>query len=151
MDRNQAFAFLGLSEDASPEDIDLRVEDRRRQLELRLTAAVAPEQRRRLERALSDLEQISALARLDPRDPAAGLPAGAVLSLKDGTLVADRYVIKSRLGVGERGAVFRALDLTWGRDVALKILLPETLLVPGTFDRLSTHLRRQLGISHPGT
>ena len=39
MDRDQAFAFLGLSEDATHDDIQSRVDARRRQLELRLRAA----------------------------------------------------------------------------------------------------------------
>ncbi len=150
MDRDQAFAFLGLSDDATPDDVQSRVDARRRQLELRLRAAVSPDQRRLLERALTDLEDIRALAMLDPRDPAAGLPGGAWIALKSGTLLGDRYVIKNRLGNGERGAVFRALDLTWGRDVAVKVLLPEMLLVPGTMDRLAAILRRQLAFAHDG-
>ncbi|TAL02084.1 MAG: hypothetical protein EPO08_08130 [Rhodospirillaceae bacterium] len=150
MDRNQAFEFLGLPEDASHDDIMSRVDARRRQLELRLQAASTPDQRRLLERALTELDEIRALALLDPRDPAAGLPGGATIILKSGMLIADRYVIKERLGTGERGAVFRALDLTWGKDVALKVLLPEVLLVPGTMDRLAAMLHRILGFSHPG-
>ena len=148
MDRDQAFAFLGLSEDATHEDIQSRVDARRRQLELRLRAATTPEQRRLLERSLNELEEVRALALLDPRDPAAGLPGGAGISLKTGTLLGDRYVVKQRIGSGERGAVFRALDLTWGKDIALKALLPTALLVPGTMDRLAHILRRHLGYTH---
>ncbi len=148
MDRDQAFAFLGLSEDATHEDIQSRVDARRRQLELRLHAATTPEQRRLLERSLNELEEVRALALLDPRDPAAGLPGGAGISLKPGTLLGDRYVVKQRIGSGERGAVFRALDLTWGKDVALKALLPTALLVPGTMERLAGILRRHLGYTH---
>jgi formylglycine-generating enzyme required for sulfatase activity len=148
MDRNQAFAFLGLPEDASHDDIIARVDARRRQLELRLQAAATPEQRKLLERALTELEEICALAMLDPRDPAAGLPGGATIILKSGTMLADRYVIKECLGTGERAAVFRALDLTWGREVALKVLLPDALLVPGIMERLAAVLRRTLGFNH---
>ncbi len=148
MDRDQAFAFLGLSEDATHDDIQSRVDARRRQLELRLRAAATPEQRRLLERSLNELEEVRALALLDPRDPAAGLPGGAGIAVKPGMLLGDRYVIKQRIGSGERGAVFRALDLTWGKDVALKALLPTALLVPGTMDRLANILRRHLGYTH---
>src|SRR5579871_3088862 len=108
MDRDQAFAFLGLPDDATQDEIDSRVDARRRQLELRLRAAVTQEQQRLLERALTELEEVRAIALLDPRDPAAGLPAGAAIVLKPGTMLADRYVVKGRIGVGERGAVFRA-------------------------------------------
>ena len=129
------------------DDIMSRVDDRRRQLEMRMQAASTSEQRRLLERALTELEEVRALVMLDPRDPAAGLPGGAMIVLKSGTMVADRYVIKERLGNGERGAVFRALDLTWGKDIALKVLLPEVLLVPGTMDRLAAMLHRILQAS----
>ena len=76
-------------------------------------------------------------------------PGGASVKLKTGTQLADRYVVKERLGTCERGAVYRALDLSWGKDVALKVLLPEVVLVPGTMERLANMLRRALGFVHP--
>lgn len=150
MDRQKAFAVLGLPDDASREEIDALVGERRRRLRQRIVFASTAEQRHSSERALAELENAHAVATLLPDDTENNFPQGAKLTLPAGTTLADRYVIRRRIGYGENGAVFAALDLSWGNEVALKIIRPELLLVPGTYDRLSAANRSVFELAHKG-
>lgn len=150
MDRQKAFAVLGLPDDASRDEIDALVGERRRRLRQRIVFASTAEQRRSSERALAELENAHAVATLLPDDTESNFPQGARLTLAAGTTLADRYVIRRRIGYGENGAVFAALDLSWGNEVALKIIRPELLLVPGTYDRLSTAICSVFELAHKG-
>lgn len=150
MDRQKAFAVLGLPDDASREEIEALVVERRRRLRQRIVFASTAEQRQFSERALAELENAHAVATLTPDNDGGGFPQGAKLSLAAGTTLADRYVIRRRIGYGENGAVFAALDLSWGNEVALKIIRPELLLVPGTHDRLLASVQPVTEFAHPG-
>lgn len=150
MDRQKAFAVLGLPDDASREEIDVLVGERRRRLRQRIVFASTAEQRESSERALAELESAHAVATLLPEEHDNNFPQGAKLAFAAGTTLADRYVIRRRIGYGENGAVFAALDLSWGNEVALKIIRPELLLVPGTQDRLNAAVRSVYGLAHSG-
>jgi len=137
MDRNQAFAFLGCPRMQATTDIIARVDSRAASSELPSRRPPPPNNGKLLERALTELEEICALAMLDPRDPAAGLPGVRPSFLKVARCRGPLLIQRNGLAHGERAAVFRALDLTWGKEVALKVLLPDALLVPGIMERLA--------------
>ena len=148
MDRQRAFAVLGLPDDASSDEIEALVNDRRRKLRQRIVFASTAEQRQSSERALVELESAHVVVTLPADDSESNLPNGSRIMLAMGSALGDRYVIRRRIGYGESGAVFAALDLTWGKEVALKIIRPELLLVPGTYERLETAVQAVSELAH---
>jgi hypothetical protein len=68
----------------------------------------------------------------------------------DGTVVAGRYELRSELGRGGFGAVFRGYDRTLGRDVAVKIVSFEHLVEPdAAMARFGQEARAVAAFNHP--
>src|SRR5262245_33168920 len=82
--------------------------------------------------------------RRDPRGPpiSARLRGGMI-----GTSLANRYRIDALLGRGGMGSVYRAHDLTLGRDVAIKVV--EGRLDSGWRQRLLHEARSAAALNHP--
>lgn len=150
MDHEQALALLGLSSPAEPDDIEAKYAERRRVLERRWVTSHSEAEKRVLEAQMRELDAAREAALSQQGIAAAAVPAGAKIEFKAGTVLADRYVVRSRIGFGPRGAVFRALDLTWGKDVAVKVIAPQLLLVPGASRRLTENVLQTFGLVHPG-
>ncbi|MBT7449510.1 MAG: SUMF1/EgtB/PvdO family nonheme iron enzyme, partial [Rhodospirillaceae bacterium] len=150
MDRQRAFAVLGLPNDASSDEIEALVNDRRRKLRQSIVFATTAEQRQSSERALAELESAHVVVTLPADDSDSSLPNGSKIMLPAGATLGDRYVVRRRIGFGESGAVFAALDLTWGKEVALKVIRPELLLVPGTYERLEKAVQAVSELAHSG-
>lgn len=67
------------------------------------------------------------------------------------TIVGGRYRLGPELGRGGHGIVYEATQLPLGRAVALKMLLPEALLVPGVIERFAREASLAQGLTHPHT
>ena len=68
-----------------------------------------------------------------------------------GTVLADRYAILDRLGVGGMGAVYRAEQRALGRDVAVKVLRRELGRDPDTVARFHREAQALSNLRHPNT
>lgn len=67
-----------------------------------------------------------------------------------GSLFADKYELRSVLGVGAMGAVFRAKHRFTGAEVALKLLHPQFAGSRGTVRRFLDEAKAAAAIGHPG-
>jgi eukaryotic-like serine/threonine-protein kinase len=66
------------------------------------------------------------------------------------TLLGDRYRLGERIASGGMGAVYRAVDETLGRQVAVKALRRELADDPTFLERFRREARAAAGLSHPG-
>jgi eukaryotic-like serine/threonine-protein kinase len=66
------------------------------------------------------------------------------------TLLGDRYRLGERLAAGGMGSVYRAVDETLGRQVAVKALRRELADDPTFLERFRREARAAAALSHPG-
>lgn len=64
-------------------------------------------------------------------------------------LIADRYRLVERIASGGMGEVWRAHDETLDRDVAVKVLLPDSAQDEGFVERFRSEARLSSQLSHP--
>ena len=68
-----------------------------------------------------------------------------------GREIAGRYRIKSKLGEGGMGAVYRGEQISLKRAVAIKVLRPELSANPGLVRRFNAEAELAARLSHPNT
>jgi serine/threonine protein kinase len=73
---------------------------------------------------------------------------GHALTLPEGTVLAGRYVIKSLLGVGGLGRVYRAHDRMLDELVAVKLLNPEAARSPELSKRFRSEIKLARKVRH---
>jgi serine/threonine-protein kinase len=73
-----------------------------------------------------------------------------VTVLRSGVSLDDRYRLEERVATGGMGDVWRATDLTLGRTVAVKVLLPSLSADPGFAARFLAESRILAAVRHPG-
>ena len=65
-------------------------------------------------------------------------------------LLGDRYRLGERLAAGGMGSVYRAVDESLGRPVAVKVLRRELADEPAYLERFRREARAAAALSHPG-
>ena len=71
------------------------------------------------------------------------------MKYEPGLLIAGRYRLDSVIGTGGMGQVWRALDETLQRPVAVKVLRPHALEVEGFLQRFRAEAVHSAGLQHP--
>jgi serine/threonine-protein kinase len=71
------------------------------------------------------------------------------MTFEQGQLLASRYRLEERVATGGMGEVWRALDETLGREVAVKVLRPDTADDLGFVERFRAEARHMGSITHP--
>ncbi|HTR79887.1 MAG TPA: protein kinase, partial [Gemmatimonadaceae bacterium] len=107
----------------------------------------------REKQAIVEFLQTPAAGRAVPVDtsmPTLRMAAGGeVTMLASGQLLAGRYEIKTILGVGGMGVVYKAIDRELGDTVAVKTLKPEVIRQdPAALERFRSEIRLARRISH---
>ena len=74
---------------------------------------------------------------------------GRTINFMPGNRFAGRYRIVDRAGDGGMGIVYKAIDETLGKDVALKVIRPELAGRPEQVNRFKREVRLMQEITHP--
>lgn len=69
--------------------------------------------------------------------------------LAPGTIIAGRFQVESKLGEGGMGAVYRAINATTGRAIALKVMHPEFAIKKDVVRRFMREAKAATAIRHP--
>ncbi|WP_286272918.1 serine/threonine protein kinase [Thalassotalea hakodatensis] len=78
-----------------------------------------------------------------------GQAPGKGLVIESGTLLAERYEVKERIGAGGMGAVFKAFDRNRDKDIAIKVLLPDLFSNEAAKERFTQEAQISSELSHP--
>ena len=84
----------------------------------------------------------------DAASPAGG--RGREDTLQPGQILGGRYEITGYIGAGGMGAVYAAKHARTGRELAVKVLLPELATRPALMQRFMAEARAAGGLNHPG-
>ena len=169
MIQDAALDALGLDEDASPTQIREAIARKQTQLGQAREKAPTDALRNKYQQQLQKLEQLA--AELAPEQQGAvkrsvplsqtklaDLPQSATqfddgttahVNLQPGQTLANRYEIQEQIGAGGMGAVYRALDKTTGKQIAVKVLLPALLKNERARERFLDEARISQQLSHP--
>lgn len=79
-----------------------------------------------------------------------GLPAGVFRYLPEGFLRENRYNLGDAVVEGSTSIIFSAYDTTLGRDVAIKVLRPESQIQPSHVLRFIREAQITSQLQHPG-
>jgi len=110
---------------------------------------VQPEVRNRLQDAARCLELLEQLRQLEPVDPETdGRPKPP--ESESHTRRLGRFEIVREVGRGSYGIVFLATDPLLGRQIALKVPRPETVLSPELNERFVREAKVAAGLDHAG-
>jgi len=78
-----------------------------------------------------------------------GIVEDTILAKYADALIADRYKILSRLGIGGMGGVYKALDQELNEIIAIKILRPELQMDSQSLQRFKLEMKTTRKLRHP--
>lgn len=81
-------------------------------------------------------------------EPVPAVDHGAAAGREPGSVLAERYEIYGRIGAGQSGVVYRALDRRQEEIVALKLIGPATLRDPEQITQMRMLLRGGMRVAH---
>lgn len=173
MELDAARALLGLGQVLTLDEVEQAFSSRREALVGRVASAPTDSLRVKYKQSLEDLERAHAalMAHLRPASPQlsqtqfgdlpsaqpvytnAGLPgmggAPVINLLQPGRVLAGRYEIRQRIGVGGMGEVYLAFDRNRNEDIAIKALSPHLLASRLARDRFMAEAKVASSLSHP--
>ena len=171
LSRDDARRLLGLEGDYDQSQLSQQVQEKTEDLKARIESAPTDALKAKYQQQLDSIKEAqSVLAEKSQASPIAGLSqtmvadlpgaapsftavdgavAGEGLNLAPGTLLANRYEIIERIGVGGMGAVFRTRDKTRGEEVALKVMLPNLMQSEKARSRFLNEAKVSSSLSHP--
>jgi len=171
LDIDAARSLLGLEDIVDSEAVETSFLSRSQAFKSRISAAPTEALKQKYQAALKQLEDARAalLAAAQPAAPGLSatqfgdLPsaqpiftqAGFASSqnpasfLKPGTVLAHRYELRARIGLGGMGAVYRAFDANRKEEIAVKVLLPHLLSNLQARERFLTEAKIASSLSHP--
>jgi formylglycine-generating enzyme required for sulfatase activity/tRNA A-37 threonylcarbamoyl transferase component Bud32 len=76
-------------------------------------------------------------------------PRAGVASLRPGRVLAERFEVRERIGVGGMGEVYAAWDRRLGKEVAIKVIRPELLADAAVRQAFLAEGRIACELSHP--
>ena len=170
MTQDEAIKILGLKAVASADDINAAANQKKADLESKVSSAPTDALKAKFQQLLDkvvtaeqSLNQAGSskassgsrsplsetkMADLPGMAPDAGVDS-SMQTLQLGTTLAGRYEIKEQIGAGGMGAVYRASDSNTGKDLALKVLLPALMQHERARERFLDEARISQQLSHP--
>ena len=172
MNTDAASTLLGLGAKWDPKDIEAAFLAKRVLIEDRLSTAPTEGLRSKYRAALDEVNAARSLLLAEPPSHSphlshtqlADLPGAqpvftqfggdvqsgaASAHLQPGQVLANRYEIRQRIGMGGMGAVYRALDRNRNEEIAIKVLLPHLLRHPVARERFLTEAKISITLAHP--
>ncbi len=174
MDRDAALKVLGLGASATADELETARRRIAAELDERIESAATDVLKAKYRAARDELERAAAAIRMHGTDQSAPVPPkplnrqptarrsshgnlgtdhqapGDRLRLSAGRVLAGRFEIRRRIGVGPTGAVFAALDRERGEEIAIKVFLPGLLENERAIKRFSHEVGLARELSHPG-
>jgi len=172
MDRMRALEVLGLQDGFDQTEFDLAYNNRQRDLTGRLSMASTHGLRTKYREQLAELESahrhitgehgaadpdatvmrdLSAITRTTQQNDETRESMGVAerIGIRQGDLLARRYEVRRRVGVGGMGAVFAAYDRNRNKEIALKVMLPALVSSESARERFMSEGRVASELSHP--
>ncbi len=151
MDREAAFNLLGLDATATSAEAEFAYRRMARAWDGRINRAPSATLRVEYRSARDQVGRAIALIRgyAEPHvKPGPRATVGASVSI--GRLLANRFEVRRRIGVGPAGAVFEAFDRAGGSVVAVKVFLPERIRGACATRALAKETEATAELNHPG-